>query len=99
MPILSNPRHEKFCELVAAGAKPPEAYGSAGYSRNGASQAASRLLSKPEVRTRVQEFQSRAQASAIEKSALSRGWVLERLKFIAERCMREEDFQPAAANR
>jgi hypothetical protein len=38
MPVLRNPRHEKFSQLVASGVKPTEAYVSLSYSKAGAPQ-------------------------------------------------------------
>ena len=90
MQILRNPRHEKFCELVVSGIKPSEAYISIGYSANGADQAASRLLRRDDVRARISELQAGAHESAVERCVLSRLWVLESLKRVAQRCMQAE---------
>jgi hypothetical protein len=63
MAILHNPWHEKLSQLVASGIKPKEAYISVGYRPNGAKQAASRLLTKFDVRKRVSELQETAARS------------------------------------
>jgi Terminase small subunit len=96
---LRNPRQEQFARGIAAGVTPPEAYVSAGYSRNGASPSAGRLLRNALIRARVAELQQAVADSVVERCALSREWVLERLKQVVIRSMIEEDFQPAGANR
>src|SRR5215470_3848896 len=79
MPVLQNPRHEKYAHLVASGIGQAEAYASIGYSANGADQGASRLSRRADVRTRVTELQTAAQKHAVESCALSRAWVIEQL--------------------
>jgi len=93
MPLLRNPRHEKFCEMVASGVRPSQAYVSVGYSETGACQAASRLLRRVDVRARISEIHTAALESAVERCALSRAWALESLQSVAQRCMQAE---PAA---
>jgi hypothetical protein len=60
MPILENPRHERYAQEVASGSSQSEAYETAGFrsSTPAATKAnASRLMSRPEVRDRVAELQ------------------------------------------
>ena len=90
MSVLRNPRHERFCGLVASGVNPTEAYISIGYSALGANQAASRLLARIDVRSRVSELQVATQQNTIERSALSRAWVLDSLMSVVQRCMQAE---------
>ena len=90
MPVLQNPRHEKFCELVVSGIRPSAAYTSIGYSAGGADQAASRLLKRDDIRARVSELSNAAQQSAVERCSLTRSWVIESLKSVAQRCMQVE---------
>ena len=79
MPVLSNPRHEKFSQLVASGIKPTEAYTSLGYSKAGAPQSANNLLKRTDVRERVNEIQSLAAQSSAEEVAFDQKRVLNRL--------------------
>ena len=79
MAPLDNPRHEKFSQLVAGGVKPAEAYVLAGYKKTGASQAASRLLTKTEVCARVSELQEISAYSTVAAFVLNRERVLSRL--------------------
>src|SRR3989442_13322755 len=43
MPILSNPRHEHFAQLIAGGATPTDAYVAVGFSQNSAHASAPRV--------------------------------------------------------
>ena len=72
MPVLRNPRHEKFSQLVASGIKSKDAYISVGYKPTGAKQAASRLLTKVDVCERVTELQQAAARSTAEAVILNR---------------------------
>jgi Terminase small subunit len=92
MPILSNPRHERFAQELANGVSATEAYERAGFARNRVS--AHRLKQKPNIRERVSELlkqrehiNAQATAKAIEKTALTKEWVIERLIENANRAM------------
>jgi hypothetical protein len=65
MAILANQRHELFCQGIAAGKSAAQSYIDAGYSRNGATVSASRLLAKANVRARVDELKLKV-SKAIE---------------------------------
>jgi phage terminase small subunit len=54
MPILSNPRHERFCQYLAQGETAVDAYELAGYRRDDGN--AVRLTKKPAIANRVQEL-------------------------------------------
>jgi len=97
MPILRNPRHEKFSQLVASGIKPTEAYVSLGYSKVGAPQSANNLLKRTDVRERVNEIQSLAAQSAAEEVAFDQKRVLNRLDILSRKA--EELGQISAAAR
>jgi hypothetical protein len=74
MPILANPRHERFCQEYAQGKSADEAYTSAGYKKH--RQAASRLLlSNVDVASRVSELQ----AEAAKAVGLTKQWVTQSL--------------------
>ncbi len=82
MPVLKNPRHELFAELLALGKTATEAYGEAGYTP-GRRDAASRLSANVNIRARLRELQ----AIAIKKTVLTKQWVIERLIEVAARSM------------
>jgi hypothetical protein len=85
MTILSNPRHEKFSQLVASGIKPTEAYISLGYSARGAPQSANNLLKRPDVRERVDEILQAAVVSTVAEIAFDQQRVLNRLDILSRK--------------
>jgi len=95
MPVLRNPRHEKFSQLVATGIKPTEAYLS--LSKAGAPQSANNLLKRTDVRERVNEIQSLAAQSSAEAVAFDQKRVLNRLDVLSRKA--EELGQISAAAR
>jgi phage terminase small subunit len=89
MPILSNPKHERFAQELANGVSATEAYERAGFARNRVS--AHRLKQKPNIGERVGELlkqrehiNAQATAKAIEITALTKEWVIERLMSFAK---------------
>ena len=85
MPVLRNPRHEKFAQLVSGGIKPTEAYVSLGYSRNGAPQSANNLLNRTEVRERVNEILAAAAQSTAQQVSFDHQRVLRRLDVLSRK--------------
>ena len=63
MPVLTNPRHERFAQGVAKGRSQGEAYVYAGYSKQAAGNDtranATRIAKRPEVAARIVELQER----------------------------------------
>ena len=97
MANLSNPRHEKFSQLVASGIKPTEAYISLGYSAKGAPQSANKLLKRADVRVRVEEILQAAAVSTVAEIAFDQQRVLNRLDILSRKA--EELGQISAAVR
>lgn len=66
MPVLSNPRHERFAQELAKGMSQTEAYKLAGYSASDetARRTASVLMTKHDVVARVAELQQRGAVRA-----------------------------------
>lgn len=60
MPVLSNPRHERFAQELAKGKTADDAYVTAGYKEN--RHNASTLRTNQTISNRVTEIQSRAAA-------------------------------------
>lgn len=58
MPALTNPKHERFAQLLAKGKGQAEAYAEAGYAPSEPN--ASRLTSNEKVQERLAELQERA---------------------------------------
>jgi len=93
MPALLNPKHEQVCQERAKGSNQTKAYSSVGFSDN--PKAAHLFFKRTEVIARVREIQNdriKRDFNASENAARSLGidkrWVLERLRFNAERCLR-----------
>jgi hypothetical protein len=85
MAILSNPRHEKFSQLVASGLRSTEAYISLGYSAKGAPQSANKLLKRTDVRERVDEILQAAAVSTAAEIAFDQQRVLNRLDILSRK--------------
>ena len=62
MPVLSNPKHERFAQALAQGSSASAAYVEAGYSKSDSN--ASRLSGNEKVRSRVEEILSEGAAKA-----------------------------------
>lgn len=62
MPVLPNPRHERFAQELAKGKSATEAYETAGYRSNEGN--AGRLNRNEQVRARVAELQGKASVRA-----------------------------------
>src|SRR5262249_22220402 len=109
MPKIMNERHEQFAVGLADGKSAKVAYAEAfGCTSGTASANASRLLSHEvhglAIRCRVSELRAErtkqedlAVAKAVEKTAISRGWVLQELRENVEMAKRRG--QGAVVNR
>lgn len=93
MPVLTNPKHEAACQARAKGLGPTESYAAGGFRRT--SSSATVFFQRPEIIARVAEIVAEKQQihelgtlKAAERAGLSQFWVLERLKYNAERCLR-----------
>lgn len=96
MSALRNSKHELFCQEIAKGSNGLEAYQRAGYKANANSAGvnASRLLKDAKVRARVDELlaqrdrkEVKATERAIERTAVSKEWVIDKLRENVERAM------------
>jgi phage terminase small subunit len=63
MPIISNPRHERFAQELAKGKTADEAYEAAGYAQNRGN--ATRLKANESVVKRLSELQTRTAERAV----------------------------------
>lgn len=92
MPTLKNAKHEVFAQNFVKGMGVHEAYISAGYS--GSHQSANAVRSNPNVERRIKELldrramiEEKATEKAIQKTSLSKEWVLEHLILNVQRAM------------
>ena len=98
MPVLSNPRHEKFARALAAGKSAAEAYAESDYAPN--RHNASRLKTIEHVARRIAEIRAendQATAKAMEVLGLDRNSVLRSL--LEERALGSERGQHGSAIR
>jgi phage terminase small subunit len=104
---LRNPRYERFAYGLAEGKPAYQAYIDAGFAKAGAAQSASRLLKNQRagIRERVAEIlQEREQIDtegtkrAIERTAIDKEWVIERLRENVERAMQARPVLDRAGN-
>lgn len=79
MPALSNPKHERFAQLLFKGETADKAYSEAGYRPDPPN--ASRLTRNDKVQARVRELQERAAF----RSEISVATITDRLLAIAEK--------------
>ncbi len=103
LPALLNPKHERAAQLLASGQTKADAYKGAGYSYKPAS--AHHLFNRPDMVSRVAEIigdsvaaQRKGQERAIRKVEITVDWVIERLKFNAERALRGQPVLDASGH-
>lgn len=89
MPVLDNPKWERFAQALAKGAKQEDAYTLCGYAPSRSS--ASRLSSNANILARVKELQN----FTAEMAVLDRSWVISRLMSNADRAMQSESIKDA----
>lgn len=92
MPTLKNPRHERFAQELAAGKTQGDAYQVAGFKPHRGNAHA--LVQQQHISDRVAELLSARQAAeakateiAIERAAVSKEWIIEKLRENVERSM------------
>lgn len=93
MPALENVQWEKFAQEIVKGASQRDAYRAAGYATKSdaaADASASRLLSTAKVKARIAELQQKVETLTIEKIAVSKAWVIDKLVANVERAMQAE---------
>ena len=70
MPVLKNPRHERFAQFMAEGKTCVDAYQLAGFKRDDGN--CSRLLSaRPEIQARLQELTGKLEARAAKRHEIT----------------------------
>lgn len=94
MPVLKNPKHERFAQELAKGETAERAYQTAGFKPNRGN--ANTLKQNQSILDRVSEIlaerekiHGQSTARAIEKVALTKEWVLSKLRENAERALQE----------
>src|SRR6266550_3914494 len=102
MPVLENPKHERFAQALAAGKTAVDAYEAAGYRRNRGHAAT--LRKNPKLLKRVDEIletrgqiQGRGALAAIARVGLTKTAVMDML--LADRELARKNGQSSAAIR
>jgi len=88
---LRNPRHEHFARLVAAGETAAKAYTCVGYSDSNPAACASRLAKNSKVAARIEQLKRASSSQAIERTALSKEWVISKLQYIVSCALDDEN--------
>jgi phage terminase small subunit len=83
-------RTSDFAQLVASGINATEAYIAVGYSRRGAHASAHRLQLNSTVGSRLAELRGAVLERTLEKAAVDRAWIIERLRSNVERSRQVE---------
>ena len=88
---LKNAKHEHFAQLMAAGSQAKAAYVLAGFSPNGAKQAAAKLLTRADLADRLaylrqqkEAMHKQAMQGAVAEAGMDKAWVLKKLGKIVE---------------
>ena len=97
MPLLKNARHESLAGYLAQGQTQQDAGVNAGYSeRSAASQVCNLLKERANgIYDRVEELRNRGSERIVERVAIDKAWVLEKLIGIAEACIASKQYSPA----
>jgi phage terminase small subunit len=94
MPILQNQRWELFAQGIAKGLTQGQAARNAGYKDSPSADVhATRLLKR-----RIQEINEKVLSKTIEKTALTKEWVLDRLRENVGRAMQHRAVRDADGN-
>lgn len=103
MPTLPNPKHEIFAQELAKGTSADASYERAGYKPD--RKNASKLRQQPHILPRVAEIlaereqiHAQSTAMAIESQALTKEWIIARLKENAERALQATPARDADGN-
>lgn len=89
MPMLDNPKWERFAQASAAGMNATDAMAEAGYARIGAN--AKRLTNNDQIKDRVKEIQGRDAADL----KITRQWLIEQQVDVYKEARQEKDYGPA----
>lgn len=90
-----NAKQERFCLEYTKDLNATQAAKRAGYSEKTAYSTGSEILKKPEIKARVEQLLSERS----KKNMVDAQWVMDKLKYVAERCMDGEEFNASGANR
>src|SRR5262249_34077492 len=87
LPILEDPRYERFSQLVSKGMPQGQAYTDAGFqasTNQSIRVGAHKLAKKPAIVRRIAELQEAAARRAERESGIDKKWVLLRLRDLSD---------------
>lgn len=92
MPVLKNPKQERFAQNIAAGMQVSKSYWDAGYNGtpHSVNVASAKLRARQDVKDRINELlerRSHVAEQSVSKTAITREWVLEHLILNVQRSM------------
>jgi len=93
MPVLANPRHEKFAQLMAEGKTATEAYDAAGYRHSRFN--ASKLANNPAVKERVIQITTKITSQAAFSQQITKEKLIEWHNEIREEGKKNSQLSPA----
>ena len=99
MPILTNTGHEQFAQSIVQGSSATEAYTAAGYSEDGATASASRLMTHADVAARIQELKTARAAKVVKTEIRKRSARVQAGQNLVDRLCRLRDARAAACRR
>ena len=92
MPVLDDPRRERFAQGLADGKTQLQAYAAAGFGKS--KSAPSRLAKEPRIQARVGELlrarniaMEKAMVRGVRQAGITKEWIIDMLKENAERAM------------
>ena len=102
MPMLRNPRHERFAQFLASGKSATDAYELAGYKRshsNGPALAKTEEISArvAQINTETLERERKTASVAAERAAITRQSLIEKAEAIRAAAMKAGQFSAAVA--
>lgn len=100
MAMLSNPKFEKFAQLLARGnVTQAQAAIAAGFAEKSSAVAGSRMANNPKVKARIDELRFIGETVAIESIVVDRLWIVQKLVQIVQKCTSEKRYNPSAATK
>jgi phage terminase small subunit len=102
MPVLSSPRHERFCQEYVIDDNGTRAYKAAGFkvrSDGSAAAAATRLLKAVKIRARILEIEVTKRRAVEEAIHVDKTWVVNKLVKNVDYAMQPVTYEGNVANR
>lgn len=93
MPVLSDPRHELFCQLRLEGKTVDQAYQGAGFKPNRGN--AARMNANESIRARMEELLTAKQKAAAEEGRWSAVALFDKMNFLVDKAVEAGEIKAA----